>query len=101
MSLRSILGNVLRGMLGEIPASPRTPSASTEREAIKRGYAKGYRAGKDRGDVQARYESAQNTAENLPLWQYTDYLSAKAANSIDVRRTLKIRSRYEASNNSY
>jgi lambda family phage portal protein len=51
--------------------------------------------------LRARYESADTTHENQPLWRYTDYLSAKAANSFQVRRTLKIRSRYEADNNSY
>jgi lambda family phage portal protein len=54
-----------------------------------------------RDQVRARYETAETTNENQPLWQLTDYLSAKAANSFQVRRTLKIRSRYEAANNSY
>jgi lambda family phage portal protein len=53
------------------------------------------------GQVRARYESAQTNAENQPLWSLTDFLSARAANSFQVRRTLKIRSRYEAANNSY
>lgn len=54
-----------------------------------------------RSAIRGRYDSAVSTNENLPLWTMTDYLSAKAANSFFVRRTLKIRSRYEAGNNSY
>jgi lambda family phage portal protein len=54
-----------------------------------------------RTHLAARYEGAETNRENEPLWRFTDYLSAKAANSFQVRRTLKIRSRYEASNNSY
>lgn len=53
------------------------------------------------GQLRGRYEAAQSHADNAPLWGLTDYLSAKAANSYQVRRTLKIRSRYEATNNSY
>ncbi|MDB5310683.1 MAG: phage portal protein lambda family [Gemmataceae bacterium] len=52
-------------------------------------------------NVQGRYEGAETTHENEPLWRGTDYLSARAANSFQVRKTLKIRSRYEAANNSY
>jgi lambda family phage portal protein len=51
--------------------------------------------------LHASYDAAQTTPESLPLWTTTDYLSAKAANNFGVRRTLKIRSRYEAANNSY
>jgi len=51
--------------------------------------------------IRARYDSSVTTNENAPLWFMTDYLSAKAANSFQVRRTLKIRSRYEVANNSY
>lgn len=51
--------------------------------------------------IQARYDSEFSNDENIPLWQLTDFLSAKAANSYSTRRTLKIRSRYEAANNSY
>lgn len=73
---------------------------------VRDSFADGFRAGmnnelrKER-DLRARYEGAEFTTENNPLWQLTDYLSAKAANSFGVRRILKIRSRYEAANNSY
>jgi lambda family phage portal protein len=75
----------LRNLLGKpVPEKRKTSRAVRAMEAIR-----------------ARYENAQTTQENQPLWQLTDYLSAKAANSFQVRRTLKIRSRYEAANNSY
>lgn len=77
----------LRSMLGG-----KRQSASTADPA---------RAAYQRGVVRGRYEAATTSAENSPLWQFTDYLSAKAANSFQVRRTLKIRSRYEGANNSY
>lgn len=48
--------------------------------------------------VNARYEAAQRTAENASLWGLVDALSAAAANSPDVRRVLRNRSRYEYDN---
>lgn len=51
--------------------------------------------------VRARYDAAQTTQENSKLWANADGLSALAANSRDVRRTLRQRSRYEVANNSY
>lgn len=54
-----------------------------------------------RQGVQARYDNAQNTQENKANWWSTDYLSAKSANSLEVRRQLRIRSRYEVFNNPY
>ncbi len=53
------------------------------------------------GAIQARYDAAQTTDENARRWRMTDVLSAKAANSFNVRRTLKQRSRYVIANNSY
>src|SRR5580704_17574236 len=51
--------------------------------------------------VQARYENAQYTEENRRNWFMSDYFSAKAANNFQVRRTLRMRSRQEVSNNPY
>lgn len=81
---------------------PIYPTVSVPIESLGEGKrtAKEVRA-QERDRLAARYESAQTTHDNEPLWRYTDYLSAKAANSFQVRRTLKIRSRYEADNNSY
>jgi capsid protein len=51
--------------------------------------------------IAARYDNAQTTSENYRLWALSDTLSAKAANSFEVRTRLKARSRYETANSSY
>lgn len=53
------------------------------------------------GAIVARYDNAATTDENQRNWIGSDYLSAKAANSFNVRRILRTRSRYEVSNNPY
>ena len=51
--------------------------------------------------LHAKYDAAQTTRENLRHWAMADGLSADAAASSDVRKTLRQRARYEVSNNSY
>ena len=51
--------------------------------------------------VRARYDAAATNADNRRHWGNVDGLSAGAANSPGVRRTLRNRARYEVSNNSY
>lgn len=51
--------------------------------------------------VRARYDSAQTNSTNAKHWANADALSANAAASPEVRRRLRMRSRYEAANNSY
>jgi capsid protein len=51
--------------------------------------------------IRARYDAAQTNADNKNHWMMADGLSARAANSLGVRQTLRNRSRYEASSNSY
>ena len=53
------------------------------------------------GYLNARYDAAQTTSENIRHWAMADGLSADASMSADVRRTLRNRSRYEVANNSY
>jgi len=53
------------------------------------------------GHLRARYDAAQTTVENARHWAMADGLSADAAMTADVRRTLRNRARYEAANNSY
>lgn len=48
-----------------------------------------------------RYDAATTTVDNARHWGAADGLSASAANSPEVRRTLRNRSRYEIANNSY
>lgn len=51
--------------------------------------------------IRAKYDAAQTTEENRKHWSHADDLSANAANSPDVRSTLRRRARYERDNNSY
>lgn len=53
------------------------------------------------GGLEARYDAAQHTAEYTRYWQHADGLSAGAAMTPDIRRTLRNRARYEVANNSY
>jgi lambda family phage portal protein len=51
--------------------------------------------------VNAKFDLAQTTADNRKHWAAADGLSARAAMSAAVRRVVRIRSRYEAENNSW
>jgi len=51
--------------------------------------------------LRARYDAAVTNDDNRRHWANADGLSANAANSADVRRILRNRSRYEVANNSY
>ncbi len=51
--------------------------------------------------MRARYDAAQTSTENSNHWANADALSARAANSPEIRRTLRNRARYERDNNSY
>jgi lambda family phage portal protein len=55
--------------------------------------------GRPSGRLQARYDSVFTHEGNENHWALTDFLSARAANSKEVRRTLRMRCRYEAQNN--
>lgn len=54
-----------------------------------------------RARLKAQYDAAQTTQENSKHWRWADNLSAAAANSLDVRRTLRSRAQYEFANNSF
>jgi len=58
-------------------------------------------AGRHRVSLRAGFDAAKTTDENRRHWSEADYLSADAAATPDVRRTLRARARYEAANNSY
>ena len=51
--------------------------------------------------LRARYDAAMTSADNARHWANADGLSADAAASADVRRTLRNRARYEVANNAY
>jgi len=63
--------------------------------------AKAARISERGGTLNARYDAAQTTDENRRHWGNADYLSADAATSPEVRRTLRARARYETANNTY
>lgn len=50
---------------------------------------------RSRGRLNAKYDAAQDTEENRRHWSWADHDSAAAANSIEVRRKLRSRARYE------
>jgi len=52
-------------------------------------------------NVRGRYDAAVTTDGNRRHWAFADGLSADAAASPEVRRTLRNRARYEVANNSY
>ena len=51
--------------------------------------------------IRGRYDAATSTENNRRHWANADALSADAAASPEVRRTLRNRARYEVANNSY
>jgi len=51
--------------------------------------------------VRGRFDAARTTPDNRKHWANADHLSADAAASPDVRRTLRSRARYEVANNAY
>lgn len=51
--------------------------------------------------IRARFDAAQTTSLNRNHWGMADHLSADAALSPWIRRTLRARARYEAANNGY
>ena len=51
--------------------------------------------------VKARFDAAQTTRDNSRHWAEADHLSADQEANPETRRILRMRSRYEISNNSY
>jgi len=66
-----------------------------------RQFSRGLRRVQRLGRLQARYDAAQTTAENRRLWQNADDLAPNAATSVEIRRLLRSRARYEVANNPY
>ena len=59
------------------------------------------RRGTPRFRVRAGYDAAADTNRTARHWLNADALSAREANSLQVRKTLRERARYEVANNSY
>ena len=52
-------------------------------------------------EIRASYDAAAYTTANQNKWAHTDGLSANEANTLEVRRTIWQRARYESDNNSF
>lgn len=59
------------------------------------------RAAKSLDVIRARYDAARTSADTAKHWANADALAAVSSLTPDVRRTLRMRSRYEAQNNCY
>ncbi len=53
------------------------------------------------GWMRARFDAAQTNKDNARHWGAAEFLSADAEADSSVRRTLRVRARYEIQNNSY
>lgn len=51
--------------------------------------------------IRGRFDAAATNGDNAKHWSAAEFLSADAEASADVRRILRVRSRYEIANNSY
>ncbi|MCR5414840.1 MAG: phage portal protein [Kiritimatiellae bacterium] len=51
--------------------------------------------------MRARFDAAQTNKDNARHWSAAEFLSADAEADPSVRRTLRVRARYEVQNNSY
>ena len=80
-------------------AKPRTPVrlGGIQRPVLRRADVRALA----RRRVRAGFDSAETTDNNRRHWARADALSADAAASPEVRRTLRNRARYEVANNSY
>ncbi len=84
-------GTIIYGPNGqalELKATPRVPMPVSKSPGWNR-------------QVVSRFDAAQTTNDNRRHWAMSDYLSADAAASPEVRRILRSRARYEIANNSY
>lgn len=89
-AVRKILGPNGRPIETRQPSKPKVSARYARLAEIHRG-----------ADLlEARYDAAQHTEENRKSWALVDGMSARAANSKEVRYHLRVRSRYEVANNS-
>ena len=71
------------------------------RAALAEAFAKQQAKQKRQRPVHAGYDAARDGDEYKKLWDNTDAFDADSAHSVDVRRKLVHRSRYEVANNGY
>lgn len=78
------------------PMRPVRNESEDSVRANRRAYAR-----RQQPNVRGRYDAAEFTPDNIRHWRTADGLSADAANSPGVRRTLRNRARHEVVNNPY
>ncbi|WP_413431560.1 phage portal protein [Crateriforma spongiae] len=81
----------LSGMIEQLRGRGASPQAASGRSPRQPFFSR----------LRAKYDAANTTLDNYKHWSRADGLSASSANSPEVRRTLRNRSRYEVANNSY
>ncbi|HSG69243.1 MAG TPA: phage portal protein, partial [Planctomycetaceae bacterium] len=79
--------------LGELSRREKTGAISAVR--LSNGRSLRLMKNERTGEIRAAYDSAQTTEANKNYWANADLLSADAANSREIRQTLRSRSRYE------
>lgn len=84
--IANTVANKLAGWFGLKPTKAQLRARAAMSRAVK---------------LRAGYDAAKTTPENAEHWAQADNLSARAANSLPIRRTLRSRARYEVANNSY
>ncbi len=73
------------------PAAARPPRGAESARPVRRTAVR----------LRAGYDAAQTNDDNKRHWANADALSARSANSAEVRSELRRRARYESANNSY
>lgn len=81
----------------EVRATVPTGSVDSELRSVGLGAFAGSRVSR----LIAGYDAAQTSVNNEEHWKWADALDAKAANSLQVRKILRERGRYESGNNSW
>ena len=94
MGIRERAGSVVAALAGRL-------SAASVSQAERLAAVKVERAERDAATFRSRYDAARTTADNAKHWANADHLAAVSALTPEVRRTLRIRSRYEVQNNCY
>ena len=84
------------GLKRKPPAAPTAPAQAQPRRELDLELSQAI----DRR-IKARYEAAQQDIEYANIWANADQFDADSAHTIDVRRPLVWRSRYEVANNGF
>jgi len=100
--LKKITGTLRQGS-GQEADAPRLSDRALAGRFLALARSGALRAGPSTGSgrLMSRYDAAVTTDNNRRHWANADALSADAAASPDVRRTLRNRACYEVANNSY